>query len=378
MIPRLIFISIVGQTIPLLILYWIICRTTIKGTTARKIGLALLGVELITFLVFLLLHLYAVDAEGLPYSLTPFSNLYVGIGYCIMLYVLAEIIIYLYRRFSENKQPYPAMKLRRWGLTASVVLTIILCLWGYSNYAHPIVSHYDIEIHAQPHHRDKMRIVLVTDIHISDITKAKQVEHLGDMIKEQNPDYVMVGGDMIDFYLKYADKPDVNTAMDHLFEDKSKIFYVLGNHEHYCELEEKTEWLKKHGRLLIDEYEEIEPGIYLIGRDDYFNKARKPLSEIVQGIPANGIRLLLDHTPIAPEDINENKINLAMHGHTHHGQLFPATLLTDILYKKAYGHYEMNGTHYVISSGYGVSTTPLRIGTHSEITVLDITFVAPK
>ncbi len=373
MIPRLIFISVIGQIIPLLLLYWMLRRTTAKGSRARRMVTGVLLLEPVLFIVFLLLHLFAQTKEGLPYSLVPFSNMYIFMGYCITLYWIGEVALYLYRRIG-GRSTHTDRHIRGWIFGSSAVLTLALCIWGYTNFDRPRVTHYDITLPDNGTPRKPIRLLLVTDIHIGEIITAKRVETLAKMIKEQHPDYVLVGGDMIDYHLKYAARPDVETAMDHLFKDKSKVFFVLGNHEYYADLQDKIKWLKPFGRLLIDEYTEIEPGLFLIGRDDYYNKDRAPLGEVMRGIPADAVTLLLSHTPITPKEVRANGIDLSMHGHTHSGQLFPGTVIVDMMYECAHGYYEKEGTHHVVSSGYGLSTSPLRIGSHSEIVVIDLTF----
>lgn len=373
MTSRLIFISIIGQIVPLILLYWMLRRTSRRHSPAHKIVSALLIAEPIIFIVSLLLHLFARTKEGLPYSLAPFSSLYVFMGYTIVIYWLGELILFIYRRMG-GKSRRSNVHIRGWILVMSVLVSLGLCIWGYYNFDKARVTHYDIELPALPQRTDPMRIVLVTDIHIGDIITAPRVEKLAKMIKEQNPDYVFVGGDMIDYHLMYADKPDVHLAMSHLFEDKGKLFFILGNHEHYAELEEKIKWLQPYGELLIDRYVELEPGLYLIGRDDDFNTERPPLHDVMQGIPDDAVTLLLDHQPTTPDEVRENNIDLSMHGHTHAGQQFPGTVMVRMMHERAYGSYRQGSTQHVISSGYGLSTTPLRIGTHSEIVVLDLTF----
>lgn len=373
MTSRLIFISVMGQLVPLLLFYWILRRTTEKHSPSRRIGYALLIAEPIIFSAFLLLHLFGRTEEGLPYSLSPFSSLYVFIGYVIGIYGLGELALYLFHRL-RGKCSTPDMAIRRWILRLSVPIALCLCIWGYHNFDHPRVTHYDIALPPLPQRTEPLRIVLVTDIHIGDIITAERVEKLAQMVHAQNPDYILIGGDVIDYHFMYADKADVHLAMSHLCQDRDKVFFVLGNHEHYTELDAKTKWLQSFGQLLIDRYVELEPGLFLIGRDDKFNTNRPPLQQVMQGIPSDALTLLLDHSPTTPDEVRANGIDLSMHGHTHAGQLFPSTVIVRMMHERAYGHYHRGQTHHVISSGYGLSTTPLRIGTHSEIVVLDLTF----
>jgi len=88
--------------------------------------------------------------------------------------------------------------------------------------------------------------------------------------------------------------------------------------------------------------------------------------------------ILLDHQPSELPLAAEAGVDLVLCGHTHRGQFFPANLITYYLFRRYgganYGHWQKGATQALVTSGAGVWGPPVRIGTNSEIAVLDLRF----
>ena len=67
-----------------------------------------------------------------------------------------------------------------------------------------------------------------------------------------------------------------------------------------------------------------------------------------------------------------------MSGHTHRGQFFPGNIATSRIFRNAgalhYGHWKGAVAQGIITSGIGVWGPALRIGTDSEVAVIDVVF----
>jgi predicted MPP superfamily phosphohydrolase len=57
-------------------------------------------------------------------------------------------------------------------------------------------------------------------------------------------------------------------------------------------------------------------------------------------------------------------------GHTQATQVFPATLITALLFPFTKGLYGFEGMHVHISPGVGTFLAPLRVGTTNTITLI--------
>ena len=67
-------------------------------------------------------------------------------------------------------------------------------------------------------------------------------------------------------------------------------------------------------------------------------------------------------------------MDLQLSGHTHAGQIFPGNLIVPFFNENAYGFKNVAGLDTVVTSGIGYYGPPMRIGTNSEIMVLNIHF----
>jgi predicted MPP superfamily phosphohydrolase len=82
--------------------------------------------------------------------------------------------------------------------------------------------------------------------------------------------------------------------------------------------------------------------------------------------------ILLDHQPYNLELAEQAGIDFQFSGHTHHGQVWPLSWITDALFEKAWGRHSRGKTEYYISSGLGIWGPKIRVGTRSEYLILHI------
>jgi predicted MPP superfamily phosphohydrolase len=68
----------------------------------------------------------------------------------------------------------------------------------------------------------------------------------------------------------------------------------------------------------------------------------------------------------------ENGIDLMLAGHTHGGQMFPATLISQVLFPFNKGLYVQGNTQIYVSQGAGTFGPRLRLGTRNEITQIKL------
>ncbi|MEE3378272.1 MAG: metallophosphoesterase, partial [Lachnospiraceae bacterium] len=78
--------------------------------------------------------------------------------------------------------------------------------------------------------------------------------------------------------------------------------------------------------------------------------------------------------PVDYKNLKSNGADLALSGHTHAGQIFPATLFTPFFNENNYGFKVVDDLQTVVTSGVGYYGPPLRVGCDSEIMVLNIHF----
>lgn len=255
----------------------------------------------------------------------------------------------------------------------SLFLTLSLLSYGYYNYQHPKTEVFNIVINKPAvHYEQPLKVVSVSDIHLGYGTDKEELKQYVEMINAQKPDLILIGDDLIDSSVVplYEEK-----MMEELAELKAPlgIYMVPGNHEYISGIRKSMQFINETPiRLLRDEVVTLPGGIQIIGRDDRSNKSRLSLQELMKNIdPAKPV-ILLDHQPYDLPDTESAGIDLQFSGHTHRGQVWPISLVTDRLFDQSYGYRKWGNSHIYVSSGLSLWGPPFRIGTDSELVVFNI------
>ena len=113
-------------------------------------------------------------------------------------------------------------------IVISIIMIILLLLGFYLNFENTTlqVTNYDISDSKIPKEFNNYKIIQISDFH--NTTLKKLSSDLLKEIKEQEPNIIVITGDLID-----SRKTDVNIAIKFLKEikDIAPIYYVTGNHE---------------------------------------------------------------------------------------------------------------------------------------------------
>lgn len=369
-------LSLIGQTIFNTLLLLLIRKASLPQSLLRRVGTCFV---LIVYLVFVLIFAFRSDiSEGfIGYVIRGFNSYYVA----LIIYVCATALVFgllsLYGRLSIKCKDLRRATLRQWhkiALLSMIPITGGLCLWGHFNTVCPRVVRHEIHLPKTPNTPDQLKILFVSDIHIGEIIALEDIQRLQRMVRQESPDYVLVGGDILDYYTSPIRDKDLSEAMRGLLPDHKKVYYINGNHEYYYGLEEKEDWYRSIGTFLKDSVAILAPDVYLIGRDDYTNKSRLSLRKLYEPIPPGAVTIVLDHQPKTVAETREMGAHLALHGHTHDGQFVPFKWAVAAAFERSYGLYQKGRTTYCVSSGYGVAASTFRVGTRSEIVLLTIKF----
>ena len=92
------------------------------------------------------------------------------------------------------------------------------------------------------------------------------------------------------------------------------------------------------------------------------------------GVDTSKPVVVLQHEPVEFEALKQNGADLAVCGHTHAGQIFPGNLIVPFFNENAYGYKVLGGLDTVVTSGIGYYGPPMRVGTDSEVMVLNLHF----
>lgn len=249
----------------------------------------------------------------------------------------------------------------------------IFSIVGNYRFRHPDVKQLSLEIPKGDGPAGSLKLVVASDLHLGNIIRKNRLKKYTELINKQNADIVLFAGDLIDHSMRPVEAKRMDEELRNL-KARYGIYAIFGNHEYYGNIAKATEFYARSGiTLLRDTAVIVRNRFVLVGRDDVSQHHRKPLDAILSGINVNLPKILLDHNPSRLSDASKNNIDLQVSGHTHNGQIFPVNLLIKKLYPLPYGYRKLEDTHYYVSSGLGLWAAPVRIGTRSEIVLMNIT-----
>ena len=260
-----------------------------------------------------------------------------------------------------------------------VVLVGLIVFLGNLNKRNIEIRTLEISIPKGDSKLDELNIVMASDIHLSPIDGEKLLKEIVEKMNLLNPDIILLAGDIVDDKAKVLDERGIGESFRKL-KSKYGVYSINGNHEFINGVDSCVRYAEKFGiKFIRDSYELVHSSFYIIGREDsampqFTGTQRKSLEEIVKNIPTNYPKILLDHTPFKLEQAQQNGIDLQLSGHTHHGQIWPANLITKMIYEISWGYKKKGNTHYYVSAGAGTWGPPVRTGSSSEIVNIKVTF----
>ena len=275
----------------------------------------------------------------------------------------------------------PAAVLRHNGVTAAVIAVACVAVFTIGNIRYNNKVRREITLTSEAVDRP-VTMVLVSDLHIGYNNRRKELSRWVDIINAEHADIILIAGDIIDMSLRPLNEENMAAELRRL---NAPVYACLGNHEYYAvrgtrrggehdDMSSVETFYDKAGIHLLRDEAVTVGQLCIIGRDDRSAHRRKTLAELTRAVRQtdNGYTIVLDHQPFNLEAAERAGIDFQFSGHTHHGQVWPISWITDRVYECAYGLHHRGNTTYYVSSGLGIWGGKFRIGTCSEYVVATI------
>ncbi len=307
------------------------------------------------------------------------STWMVFLFYMTLLWLIIDLLLYINRRkplmgrfLNDNPRITGAIF-----FAVTTVSIVAVMYMGSYRFRNPTVTKLEVNINKEAGEHSTLRIVAVSDLHLGYLINKQYATRYVDLINEQNPDIVLFVGDIIDAEMS----PIIEQNMQEDFLRLNAplgVYSCTGNHEYRYEADYKINWLNDNAgiKMIRDSAILIDSSFYVVGREDWIIPTRKDLKEILveQDVNSELPIFVLNHTPNDLDEEMNNGADIALYGHTHDGQVFPFNILTRLMFEVSNGYKKKGDTNVYVSSGLGLSGPQYRIGTKSEIVVLDVTF----
>ena len=223
---------------------------------------------------------------------------------------------------------------------------------------------------------DGLRLVQLSDIHLSPFLSEREFARAIDMANEARADLAVVTGDLIT-----SSKDPVDACIQQLarLKDPGGVIGCLGNHEVYAKREEYVQFRgARHGiRILRDQSEILtfrgQPlcftGVdYQYMSSDYLAGTER---HVRPGMP----NILLSHNPDVFRAAAAKGFDFTLSGHTHGGQITFEILHQNVSIARfytpyVYGLYREGDASIYVTRGIGTVGVPARLGAPPEVALI--------
>lgn len=345
----------------------------------------------IIYLILFILIAYGYVFAKIFYKILPplLYDIWLGFGaiwFAFLVYfVLSLFLIDIIKLIDSKFQLLPEflrsgnIDVKRYTALAVIALVSLIVFLGNLNKRNIDIKTLELTIPKGQSKLNELNVVMASDIHLSPIDGERLLTRIIDKMNSLNPDIILLAGDIVDDKAEILEARGIGKSF-HKLKSKYGVYSINGNHEFINGVESSVMYAEHLGiKTIRDEYILIDSSFYIVGREDkampqFTGKQRKSLKEIISNLDPDYPKILLDHTPFNLNEAEENKIDLQLSGHTHHGQIWPANLITNMIYEISWGYKKKGNTHYYVTSGAGTWGPPVRTGSRSEIVNIKIQF----
>ncbi len=222
-------------------------------------------------------------------------------------------------------------------------------------------------------------IVFLADLHVGSAQPFSVTEKTFESVKAQQPDCLILGGDIVD---DYTTKAEMEAAFALLKDIGFPVYYVYGNHDRQGHAEyangrqfteeELAQAMENNGIVVLqDAYASLAPDLMLLGREDISAGEGRADAATLQNPMPDCYLVVADHQPTEFKAQSAAVgTDLQLSGHTHAGQLFPLKWLYALIGGYVYGDYTEGDAIMNVSAGACGWRMPLRTDARCNFEVI--------
>ena len=223
---------------------------------------------------------------------------------------------------------------------------------------------------------DGLRLVQLTDIHLSPFLSRAELQRAVDMANETRAHIALVTGDLITTF-----RDPLDDCLDILAQLRAAagVFGCMGNHEIYANAEAyvEREGARRGMRFLRLAAAPLRFGkaiLNLVGVD-YQRLHRRYLVGAEKLVAPGALNVLLSHNPDVFPVAARQGYDLTISGHTHGGQIRLELLSAELNPGRFYtpyvdGVYRRGPASIFVSRGIGTIAVPARLGAPPEVSLV--------
>jgi hypothetical protein len=238
------------------------------------------------------------------------------------------------------------------------------------------VRQVDVPVRGLPRELNGLRLVQISDIHLSPFLSERELARAVDMANETRPHLALMTGDLITSYRDPLDRCIRQVAR---LRADAGILGCLGNHEVYARAEDyATRQAARYGiRILRDQSEVIQFRGHPVNFAgvDYQRMGERYLLGAERHIRPGMPNILLSHNPDVFPIAAAQGFDVTISGHTHGGQITVEILNQNLSVARFYtpyvsGLYREGDASIFVTRGIGTVGVPARIGSRPEVALI--------
>jgi len=187
-----------------------------------------------------------------------------------------------------------------------------------------------------------------------------------DKVNGSNAQFFCITGDFID-------APGIGEEqLSALSSCPVPIYFCIGNHERYEDLNEILQRLQRLGVMVLRTATATQGEVQLVGIDDSDNPSQVKREIARLDIDPQRFVLLLYHRPRGLAAAAAAGVDLMISGHTHNGQIVPFNLVVKRVFEQTVGLFTHGQTRLYVSPGTGTWGPVMRLGSRGEISLFEV------
>ena len=255
-----------------------------------------------------------------------------------------------------------------WSCGVLLVTLAGIFIYARCNYENKRRVELTIATHGKVDH--PVKVLAVSDLHLGYHNRRADLDRWVAMLNKEGGDMLLMAGDLIDRSIRPLAREEMAEGLRQL---QMPVYACMGNHEYYADYYtpgEVERFYREAGITLLRDSVATVGDIALLGRDDRINRHRRPLGKF--STQNSQFFVVLDHQPSQLEEAEQAGIDLQISGHTHRGQMWPLSWITDRIYECSWGTLTKGNTTYCVTSGLGIWGAKYRLGSQSEYLVINL------
>lgn len=282
-------------------------------------------------------------------------------SWIFVLWFLLLIILAIFHAISYVRHP-----INPWIILWVIIL--ILWTWVYCSLRSKITN---LNIETNKIQKDA-KILLVSDIHVENVTQNLHVNQILKAIELEKPDFVIIAWDLMN-------KPNI-TYLKYFSSFKSvkdtPIFAVIWNHDVMWNTGIVNKIPEVSGIKILNN-ESIEINwvrlIWLVDKSlRWVQSPKKFMDSIKNENNSDLFSILITHQPISLEKIEDYPFDLEVAWHTHRGQFYWIMELSRLANDYLYWEYKYGDKIVFVTQWIWTWWLPFRLWTQSEMVIINL------